>query len=317
MNRNRGLLRIGFALLSCVSAALAETLSVVGYNVESGGAQADTVAQRIAEMQGVHVWGFCEVANEDWARTFAAAAADGEGGATFEYAFGTTGAGDRMAIVYSTARLEKLRHFELHHINVSGTVRAPLVAEFRDKSTNERFFFTVNHLYRGNAAGRHEQARLLNQWAAGQSLPVIAVGDYNFDWEVVNGEVAHDRGYDEMTASGVFGWVRPATLVKSQCSERYNSVLDFVFVSGTAQTWPATAEIVVKAGDCPDDERTSDHRPMRATFTVGSEAPADPTHPTTSPATTDARLAALLVRVRALEAELKAVREELERLVGP
>lgn len=39
----------------------------------------------------------------------------------------------------------------------------------------------VNHLYRGSASGRHTQSKKLNQWARSQDVPVIAVGDYNFD----------------------------------------------------------------------------------------------------------------------------------------
>jgi len=32
----------------------------------------------------------------------------------------------------------------------------------------------------------------------------IAVGDYNFDWDVTNGESMHDQGCDLLTADGVF-----------------------------------------------------------------------------------------------------------------
>jgi hypothetical protein len=35
---------------------------------------------------------------------------------------------------------------------------------------------------------------MLNGWARIQTLPVIAVGDYNFDWSVTNGEAGHERG---------------------------------------------------------------------------------------------------------------------------
>jgi len=73
-------------------------------------------------------------------------------------------------------------------INVGGNVRAPLVAQLRLKPAGPEFLFMVNHLYRSNTEWRHEQARLLNAWARSQTLPVIAVGDYNFDWDVSNGD---------------------------------------------------------------------------------------------------------------------------------
>ena len=40
----------------------------------------------------------------------------------------------------------------------------------------------VNHLARGNAELRQEQAKALRLWAADQELPIIGIGDYNFDF---------------------------------------------------------------------------------------------------------------------------------------
>jgi hypothetical protein len=45
-------------------------------------------------------------------------------------------------------------------------------------------------------------------------------------------------------------------------------VLDFVFVTGPAKGWLASSEIVVVNGDFPDDETTSDHRPIVATLSI-------------------------------------------------
>ncbi len=129
----------------------------------------------------------------------------------------------------------------------------------------------VNHVYRSRNHFRHQQAKLLNQWARHQTLPVIAVGDYNFDWQVGNGNAGvdriHDRGFDLMTADGVFSWVRPGSLVRTQDSS-FNSVLDFVFVAGNTWTWESESEIIVRPGDFPDDNLKSDHRPVRADFTI-------------------------------------------------
>ena len=39
-----------------------------------------------------------------------------------------------------------------------------------------------------------------------------------------------------------------------------------VFVAQGARDWPARSSVVVREGDFPDDENTSDHRPVEAVF---------------------------------------------------
>jgi hypothetical protein len=40
------------------------------------------------------------------------------------------------------------------------------------------------------------------------------------------------------------------------------SILDFIFVAGPAQQWQAKSWVVVRPGDFPDSDETSDHRPV-------------------------------------------------------
>ena len=210
----------------------AQALRVVGFNVESGGARPDVVDDLIEEAQGVDMWGFSEVHDDVWVTLFEKAAEHGEA-ADFKRILGSTGGSDRLLIVYNADRFDAVRHFELAHINVGGNVRAPLVAHFRFKPAGPEFLFMVNHLYRSKADRSHEQARLLNEWARAQTLPVIAVGDYHFDWDVSDGEADHDRGYDLLIHDEVFVWIRPQRLIKTQCS--FESVLDFTFMAGDAK----------------------------------------------------------------------------------
>jgi endonuclease/exonuclease/phosphatase family metal-dependent hydrolase len=174
----------------------------VGFNVESGGARPDVVDDLIAAAQGMDLWGFSEVQDAIWATPFEQAAEDGES-ANFQRILGTTGGGDRLLIVYNSHRFELVRHVKLSDINVGGNVCAPLVAHLRVRPTGPELLFRVNHLYRSNNERRHEQARLLNTWAREPTLPVIAMGDYNFDWHTSSGETVHDRGYDLLTAEGI------------------------------------------------------------------------------------------------------------------
>ncbi len=291
---------LAVGLLLGSGAALGQEVIVVGFNTESGDADPDVVADVIEVLDGVDLWGFSEVRNNSWASIFTEAAAEGEG-ASFAMILGSTGGADRLLIVYNDDLLDLVRYFELEHINIGGHVRAPLVGEFTVTETGASFYFMVNHLYRSNEEARHQQAELLNDWADEQTLPVIAVGDYNFDWDVGDGENDHDAGYDNMVEDGVFAWIRPAVLVKTQCSPRFDSVLDFVFVSGNAQNWSGTSEILRReASYCNDTDETSDHRPVWASFNLGGQPESWKTQ--------------LLRRIEEIETTLEELRDAIEAL---
>ena len=306
-------LALAFACGSTISAQ--PRLTVVSWNIQSGQADPDRIAPRIRAFQDVDLWGFSEVQNDAAAAILERAAEDGEN-ADFQRIVGTTGGDDRLVIIYDSKRFRKISNFQLHHIN-QGNHRAPLVAQLRD-TTGKEFLFMVNHLARGNFSLRHKQAGLLRRWAENQVLPVIAVGDYNFDWQVEGGDAHHDLGYDRMTEDGVFTWVRPERLIKSQCDEEYDSVLDFVFVSTPASSWSGSSEIIVVQGDCPDDDFTPDHRPVIARFEMPGAGPSDalmeiqPSSEAEVPGATTKQQ--LLQRLEALEAEMRRLKELIRRL---
>lgn len=251
-----------------------DPITVAGWNTGLDDADVATVAQRIANFDGVDLWGLAEVNRTNAVPALEQAAEVGEVG-DFKAVLGASGGGMRLVALYDDTRFDLLEWYELDEINTTGNARAPLVLDLSDTATGERFLFMTNHLYRSRNEERWKQAELLNQWAASKTLPVIAVGDYNFDWDTAGG--IHDKGYDLMTEGGAWQWVQPAALTTTQCSGwpcQYNSVLDFVFTAGPAQEWPASSEIAVAAGDFPDDETTSDHRPVLATFWPGAAASA-------------------------------------------
>lgn len=248
-------------------------LSVVAFNLESGDADPMYLADRyLAPQQGVDLWGLSEVQNPEWIPLLEQGVEQGER-SDFQSILGTTGGGDRLAIFYNTQLLDVTEAYELMELSFGGRVRAALVAQVQVRATGEDFLFMVNHLYRTDNEGRHQQAQLLNTWARSQTLPIIAVGDYNFDFHVTEGDGGNrDRGFDLMTQDDVFSWVRPQPLAVSHCSDRYNSILDFIFVGNGAKSWTVERSTVLysDAADdyCPDDSLQSDHFPVAATFTL-------------------------------------------------
>lgn len=244
------------------AAAPIQPATVIGFNVESGGADPAVVAAVVTSLGGAEIWGFAEVESAEVAADLVAAAAGA--GQTLRHVVGSTGWSDRLVLAWDDARYEAEATEELHDINVGGTARAPLVVTLRERSTDASFRVMVNHLWRTEADARHEQAALLNDWGRDQALPFVAIGDYNFDWKVTGGDTDHDAGYDQLTRDGVFTWVKPDPLVRTQCSAWYDSVLDFAFVGGGAQAWPAASEVLrTDAAYCEEAANGSDHRPVR------------------------------------------------------
>ncbi len=265
-------------------------LTVVAWNTELNGADVAQIGARIAAFQEVDLWGLSEI-NQPAAVPILEAAAEVGEAADYRAVLGQSGSGDRLLALYDSSRFTLVDTWEIDAINTTGNARAPLVLHLREASGNE-LLFMVNHLYRSRDEERHQQARLLNAWAAMQTLPVIAVGDYNFDWALNGGEADHDLGYDLLTADDHFTWVRPPTLVTTQCSGwpcEFNSVLDFTFTAGAAQSWRASAEIVIVPGDFPDDATTSDHRPILTRFWPSADTPTTDTPITDNPVATATR----------------------------
>lgn len=304
--RFRSAFTVLLLLLFCLP-TLGQRLVVVGWNLESGESSDTFIANRVKTFQGVDIWGLSEVLNDTTASIFEAAAEDGEN-ADFRRILSESGGNDRLAIIYNATRFTLVRQLELHRITYDSDTlppgrnqRSPLVVELRENTTGKQLMFMVNHLARADNNLRHLQAERLNAWVRQQTVPVIAMGDYNFDWEVSGGDNHHDAGYDKITANNAWTWVRPATLIKSQCDPNRDSVLDFVFVNAGARTWQGRATILQVPGDCNDDNDKPDHRPVQAEFNLsgGSGTPTK---------------AELLQQLQEVERQLQQLRALLERL---
>lgn len=262
-------LGLGVFLLLSLTLQAQTRIAVLGWNVESGGNNPFYIAHQLSVLHGYDLIGLTEV-REEFAPLYAQAAAYGEGyGRTdpdFQYALGATGRSDRMMLIWDARRFELIDGpFEIDALN-DGRHRSPLYGHFRLNGTEESFLFMVNHLARGSEEMRQQQAAGLAQWATQQDLPVIAPGDYNFDYSLDT-----HTGNPAMSLflqNGVFQWVRPAELTVSNAALNYNSILDFLFVAHVPSHWNVSSKTLTQGFRFPDSDESSDHRPIQGIILI-------------------------------------------------
>lgn len=242
-------------------------LAVMAWNVESGGNDPVVIAGQLRDLAtGFDVICLNEVSPSSF-KIYEQAMED-----RFDAVRSETGRSDRLMIFYERDRFELLERREPMEYRDwllnDGNHRSPLYVRLDDRESGQQFIVMTTHLARGNADLRTQQAVGLREWARDETAPIIAIGDFNMDYAFASG-----RGNDafvEMLRDNVWKWVKPDPLIDTNWADRNgdgvddypDSMLDFVFVSGPAQEWDLTAEVIVQAGDFPDDSSTSDHRPI-------------------------------------------------------
>ncbi|MEO0952747.1 MAG: endonuclease/exonuclease/phosphatase family protein [Pseudomonadota bacterium] len=260
------------SLMLMVSAVgLADEFVVMGYNVESDDdTKWTTVAEDMASLGHVDIWGLSEVQNRAAVRIFRNAAKQGSDSddPRYYYLLGENGRSDRLAIIYNEHRFEHLDVYEL--IDEVGGDRPPLVAHMRDLDTGLEFLFMVNHLNRGDSSKRQRQALGLRIWAESIDLPVVAMGDYNFDWDVTTER--GNKAFRYFMEGEHWDWIEPNCALDNdfsdcqptQCNPNYTSILDFLFVAGEAKNWFIQSEILEPRPDYCDFDGTggADHLPI-------------------------------------------------------
>lgn len=247
-------------------------LSLIAWNVESGGSDPAVIAKQLSELGGYDIYCLSEVDPKTFDQNVSAL------GSKFTSINGNTGRDDRLQLIFNKERFELLEQKELmeyrEFILNNGTHRSPLYARLKDKTTGLQFIVMNNHLARGNADLRTKQAIGLREWARDQSDAVINVGDFNmdFDFRTERGNEA----FPEIIRDNIFTWVRPVELIDTNWADNDgdgkdnypDSMLDFAFVSGPAKDWKPVCKVIVRDGDFPDDKTTSDHRPIELKLTI-------------------------------------------------
>lgn len=247
-----------------------QDVSILAWNVESGGSDPQVITQQLKELGSDDIVCLSEVDPNNF-ELFRSAM-----GPSFSAINGRTGRSDSLQILYDSTKFEALQTEELetyrdYTLN-NGTHRSPLYVRLSIKGTDKQIIVMVNHLARGNAELRKMQAIGLREWARDQDAPLVSIGDFNMDFDFRT-----ERGNDafpEMIRDSIWTWVRPKELVDTNWADRGkdgvddypDSMLDFAFVAGPAKTWTPECAVVVRPSDFPDDDKTSDHRPIRLTL---------------------------------------------------
>ena len=234
------------------------------WNIESEGSDPKVIAQQLMEMGSFDVYALTEflpTAKELFETTL---------GEDFELIMSRSGRNDRLAIAFDTRVYDLVKSFEVKKINFKNRYRAPLVAQLKHRTSGVEFLVMNNHLARGKEEVRLIQAKQLVAWARTQLLPIVALGDYNLDY--VFATEKGNSAFLPMLHDNVWKWVKPVEMIDTNWYDNPRdpdgeddypgSLLDFAFVSGPAKAWQATCKVIVRPGDFPDDETTSDHRPF-------------------------------------------------------
>ena len=193
-------LRIPFtlALLVLSVAVRAAPLTVVGFNIESGDSSDHVISLQLEKSVGVDLWGLVDVWNESgWPDRLREGAQEGEN-SEFRSILGQSGGDSRILVLYRNSRLRQVGIEELAAAQASARRPAPLAVRFRLDDTEEFWFLTVDL---SESEGRRlAQAKALAEWASTASLPVVAVGTFNFG--VAENAERIDKAMDVLLSSG-------------------------------------------------------------------------------------------------------------------
>ena len=255
----------------CVATvACADSTSFISWNVESGGADPAIIARQLADLPKADAYLLQEVAPGDIGR-YAAAIRRAHGN-SYKYYLSSLGGADRLAMIVDESKFQIRSFSELFsfgdHVLNDWRHRSPLVAHLKRRSDGAEFLLVTVHLARGNAKLREDQAAGLREWAASEELPVVLVGDCNFDYDFGAGE--GNQAYDAFLEENVWQIVEPAAWMDTNWSDDDGdgrddypgSCLDFAAVSTNGEQLQATCRVIKRAGDFPDTKATSDHRPV-------------------------------------------------------
>lgn len=266
------------AELTVAITVFAGEIRIAAWNIESGGNEPAVIADQLESFAEYDIVALVECDDNETERYRRAL------GNRHRMTLSQTGSrfNDHIAVFFDPAVLELIDYRELHgHGGITliekprtTGLRSPQILRFRHIATGEELVLVAVHLARSNGAQRTLESFVLREWILDDGGPVVAAGDFNFDYDFAGSSEDHrgNEAFRLFTYQDEITWVRPRRLADTNYSERDgretypDSVLDFVFVSGVPDPWRVASEIIVRPGDFPDDATTSDHRPITATI---------------------------------------------------
>ena len=139
---------------------------------------------------------------------------------------------DRLLLCVDSSKFDLVESADMQEaggVKVNdGHHRSPLYVRLRDKSNGQELIVIQNHLARGDADFRAQQATGLREWARTKSTPIIAIGDYNFDYDFKTRK--GNAGFDAFLKDGVWKWIgrKPKQPSGAMC----NIVCDVYWICG-------------------------------------------------------------------------------------
>ncbi len=245
-----------------------QAFHILAWNIEFGGSDVATIKAQLDDLAPFDILALSEVPKKSASEFTKRWGED-------SFIVGEKGGEASLLIAWDKSKFEKVRVQELTRFAdqdlAPGIQAAPLIAQLRRRRNNQEFLVVMNHLARGSDELRRRQAQLLVDWAKQQNLPVIAVGGYNFDYDIPTKK--GNAAFDTFLSDGTWQWVDLKQQVDTNWADRNrdgkddypNSMLDFAFASGPAKHWKILSEILVRENDFPDNDKTSDQRPIRTT----------------------------------------------------
>ena len=256
-------------------------LNLVAWNLESGDNSPQLIAKQLKDFVGCDIVALNECGRKNVPAYNTAL------GANYQAFVSQTGRNDHLVILFDTKRFELLEKKEMasyrQHLLNNGTHRSPIYVRLKERKTKLEFIFMTNHLARRSESLRRSQAAGLREWARDTRTPIVAMGDFNFDYNFRKRK--GNESFSEFMKDSVWQWIKPNPLIDTNWSghlkDSYpDSMLDFVFVANGFKEVESKCSIIVRDGDFPDNRLTSDHRATMAEIRFGP-APAKATSPKT------------------------------------
>ncbi len=254
----------------------AETFDVISWNVEVEGSDAEIIAQQLVELPRSDIYLLQEVSTRSINRY--AAKMRETFGPEYKFFVSSFGGPHKLGIIVNQDRFkvrgftELMSHGE-YQLN-NWRMRSPLAVELETDS-GIRFKVLTVHLARGNAKFRQEQANGLREWVAVQTEPIFLAGDCNFDFDIPTKQ--GNRAWANFFRGDAWTLAEPAEWIDTNWDDRDgdgkdnypDSTLDFAAYHSSEIPMTADCQVVVREGDFPDNQRTSDHRPLSIEVTLG------------------------------------------------